>query len=127
MCGRFAITLPDEAMANLFDAAPANDLPDVPNFNVCPTTQVHVVTGGGDTLYGNVGDDTAFGGTAGDTVYAKAGTYDDGLVLIANSGTATDPIVFSAFPGDDGRPSRKAWSALRLCDFATLLPGNLAL
>ena len=46
MCGRFAITLPDEAMANLFDAAPANDLPEVPNFNVCPTTQVHVVTGG---------------------------------------------------------------------------------
>ncbi|MEM6306220.1 MAG: SOS response-associated peptidase, partial [Pseudomonadota bacterium] len=25
-------------------AAPANDLPDVPNYNVCPTTQVHVIT-----------------------------------------------------------------------------------
>lgn len=46
MCGRFAITLPDEAMAQVFSATPANDLPDVPNFNVCPTTQIHVVTGG---------------------------------------------------------------------------------
>ncbi|SHK06308.1 Putative SOS response-associated peptidase YedK [Shimia gijangensis] len=45
MCGRFAITLPHDAMAQLFSAAPANDLPDVPNFNVCPTTQVHVVRG----------------------------------------------------------------------------------
>lgn len=33
-------------MANLFEANPANDLPTIPNFNVCPTTQVHVVTGG---------------------------------------------------------------------------------
>jgi len=31
-------------MAQLFNAIPANDLPDVPNYNVCPTTQVHVVT-----------------------------------------------------------------------------------
>ena len=31
-------------MAQLFAATPANDLPDVPNYNVCPTTQVHVVT-----------------------------------------------------------------------------------
>lgn len=30
-------------MAQLFDAAPANDLPDVPNYNVCPTTSVHAV------------------------------------------------------------------------------------
>ena len=43
MCGRFAVTLPSDAMAQLFDATPANDLPDVPNFNVCPTTQIHVV------------------------------------------------------------------------------------
>ncbi|MEM6889730.1 MAG: SOS response-associated peptidase [Pseudomonadota bacterium] len=43
MCGRFAITLPPEAMAQLFEAAPDNYLPDVPNYNVCPTTQVHVV------------------------------------------------------------------------------------
>lgn len=33
-------------MAQLFDAVPANDLPDVPNYNVCPTTQVHVVRSG---------------------------------------------------------------------------------
>ena len=44
MCGRFAITLPDDAMAALFEAAPANDLPHVPNYNVCPTTQIHTVT-----------------------------------------------------------------------------------
>ncbi len=46
MCGRFAVTLPPDAMARLFQAVPANDLPDVPNFNVCPTTQVHVVRAG---------------------------------------------------------------------------------
>lgn len=45
MCGRFAITLPNDAMAQLFAATPANDLPEVPNFNVCPTTQIHVVRG----------------------------------------------------------------------------------
>lgn len=33
-------------MAQLFAAQPANDLPEVPNFNVCPTTQVHVVQSG---------------------------------------------------------------------------------
>ena len=30
-------------MAQLFTARPANTLPPVPNFNVCPTNQVHVV------------------------------------------------------------------------------------
>ena len=49
MCGRFAITLPSDAMAQLFDAQPDNDLPNVPNFNVCPTNAIHVVTGGSDT------------------------------------------------------------------------------
>lgn len=44
MCGRFAVTHPSDEMAQLFGAAPANDLPDVPDYNVCPTTQVHVVT-----------------------------------------------------------------------------------
>lgn len=44
MCGRFAITLPDDAMAALFEATPANNLPPLPNYNVCPTNQVHVVT-----------------------------------------------------------------------------------
>lgn len=47
MCGRFAITLPTDAMAALFDALPSNDLPAVPNFNVCPTDQVHAVTNEG--------------------------------------------------------------------------------
>ncbi|MCR8723158.1 SOS response-associated peptidase [Frigidibacter sp. ROC022] len=46
MCGRFAITLPPEAMVQLFDAVPGNDLPPVPNFNVCPTNAVHVVRRG---------------------------------------------------------------------------------
>jgi len=46
MCGRFATTLPNDAMAQLFAAQPANDLPIVPNFNVCPTTGVHVVQSG---------------------------------------------------------------------------------
>ncbi len=44
MCGRMAITLPHEAMAQVFDAVPGNDLPEVPNYNVCPTVQVHTVT-----------------------------------------------------------------------------------
>ncbi|MGJ5618374.1 SOS response-associated peptidase [Sulfitobacter sp. MF3-043] len=44
MCGRMAVTLPHDAMSQLFAAAPANDLPKVPNFNVCPTTDVFVVT-----------------------------------------------------------------------------------
>lgn len=46
MCGRFAITLPNDAMAQLFAAQPSNALPTVPNFNVCPTNQVHVVRNG---------------------------------------------------------------------------------
>lgn len=44
MCGRMAITLPHDAMAQMFDAAPANDLPEVPNYNVCPTVHVAAVT-----------------------------------------------------------------------------------
>lgn len=44
MCGRFTLTLPDDAMAQLFDAVPANDLPELPNYNICPTNQVHTVT-----------------------------------------------------------------------------------
>lgn len=47
MCGRFAITLPTEAMAQLFEATPSNDLPEVERFNVCPTTQIAVVTSEG--------------------------------------------------------------------------------
>ncbi len=48
MCGRVAVTLPNDAMAQLFSASPANNLPEVPNYNVCPTTQIHVVLGGQD-------------------------------------------------------------------------------
>lgn len=48
MCGRMALTLPMDAMAQLFAASPANDLPDVPNFNVCPTTQVPVIASDAD-------------------------------------------------------------------------------
>jgi putative SOS response-associated peptidase YedK len=46
MCGRMAITLPHDAMSQLFDAPPANDLPEVPNYNVCPTNMVAAVTRG---------------------------------------------------------------------------------
>ncbi|MGC9419433.1 MAG: SOS response-associated peptidase [Rhodovulum sp.] len=49
MCGRFAITLPTDAMARLFGAVPANDLPEGPNYNVCPTTPVATVTSEGGT------------------------------------------------------------------------------
>jgi putative SOS response-associated peptidase YedK len=48
MCGRFAVTLPIEAMAQLFEAQPDNDLPPVPNYNVCPTNSIHVVMGGAE-------------------------------------------------------------------------------
>jgi putative SOS response-associated peptidase YedK len=44
MCGRITTTLPTDAMAQLFAAAPNNDLPDVPNYNICPTDSVHTVT-----------------------------------------------------------------------------------
>ena len=43
MCGRMTMTHPNDAMAQLFEAAPANDLPDPPRYNICPTTQVTVV------------------------------------------------------------------------------------
>ncbi|WP_371153308.1 SOS response-associated peptidase [Jannaschia sp. 2305UL9-9] len=46
MCGRYALTLPHDAMAQVFSAAPANDLPIGPRWNICPTTQVPVVRGG---------------------------------------------------------------------------------
>lgn len=49
MCGRFAITLPHDAMARAFAAQPANDLPSVPDYNVCPTNSVTCVTAGSGT------------------------------------------------------------------------------
>ncbi len=48
MCGRMALTLPPEAMAQMFEAAPANTLPAGPNYNICPTDRVAVITGGAD-------------------------------------------------------------------------------
>lgn len=44
MCGRMVLTHAHDAMARLFEAEPANDLPDVPNYNVCPTNRIPVVT-----------------------------------------------------------------------------------
>lgn len=44
MCGRMANTLPTDSVARLFSATPANDLPPVPDYNICPTQSVAVVT-----------------------------------------------------------------------------------
>lgn len=41
-----AITLPHDAMGRLFDAMLANDLPEVPSYNVCPTQTISVCTPG---------------------------------------------------------------------------------
>jgi putative SOS response-associated peptidase YedK len=46
-----AITLPPEAMAQLFNATPANDLPPVPNYNVCATVNIHTVTSDSGTRH----------------------------------------------------------------------------
>ncbi|MEL7025954.1 MAG: SOS response-associated peptidase [Pseudomonadota bacterium] len=43
MCGRFTLTDPADALSALFEAVPANDLPDVPNYNICPTNRIHAV------------------------------------------------------------------------------------
>ena len=40
------MTHPSDAMARLFDAAPANDLPLVPRYNICPTQAVGVICAG---------------------------------------------------------------------------------
>ncbi len=49
MCGRFVL-LPkmqvddkDDAVLEPFEARAANDLPDLPNYNICPTDQIHAV------------------------------------------------------------------------------------
>lgn len=42
MCGRFALTLPHEAMAQLFDAALGGALMPVPRYNICPTQNITV-------------------------------------------------------------------------------------
>ena len=46
MCGRFTMTLPVDTTTQLFDAVPNNDLPSVPDFNVCPTQQIYVIVPG---------------------------------------------------------------------------------
>ncbi len=46
-----AITLPHDAMAQTFSATMANNLPDVPNFNVCPTVQVGAVSSDAGTRH----------------------------------------------------------------------------
>jgi putative SOS response-associated peptidase YedK len=38
-------------MAQLFNATPANDLPTVPNYNVCPTVNIHTVTSDAGTRH----------------------------------------------------------------------------
>lgn len=43
MCGRFAITLPDDAVKDWFAVDLVRPLPPVPRYNVCPTTDVTVV------------------------------------------------------------------------------------
>ena len=44
MCGRFTMTDPDDELVEAFGAVPGNDLPPVPNYNVCPTNRVAAVT-----------------------------------------------------------------------------------
>ena len=44
MCGRLTLTHPNTALAALFDAVMAKDLPESPRFNICPTQAVPVVT-----------------------------------------------------------------------------------
>jgi putative SOS response-associated peptidase YedK len=51
MCGRFVITHPDAALAKLFEATPANDLPEGPRYNVCPTQAVATVRSEGGTRH----------------------------------------------------------------------------
>lgn len=46
MCGRFALSQPQDATAALFEAQPDNDLPPAPRYNICPTMPVAVVTSG---------------------------------------------------------------------------------
>jgi putative SOS response-associated peptidase YedK len=43
-----ALTLPAAEIAQIFEAAPDNDLPLGANYNICPTDQVTVITGGTD-------------------------------------------------------------------------------
>lgn len=44
MCGRLSISYDVAEVFDDFEAAASNDLPEIPNYNVCPTTQIAVVT-----------------------------------------------------------------------------------
>ena len=44
MCGRFALSLPQDALVNIFQAKPFNSLPELPNYNIYPTTSIHTIT-----------------------------------------------------------------------------------
>lgn len=44
MCGRMALTVPPQAMAQMFEAVVSNDLTGTTNYNVCPTQTIPVVT-----------------------------------------------------------------------------------
>ena len=46
MCGRYALTLPDTAMAQLFEASITASLMPVPRYNICPTQNVTTVVSG---------------------------------------------------------------------------------
>ncbi|NQW13093.1 MAG: SOS response-associated peptidase [Rhodobacter sp.] len=48
MCGRFALTLPHEAMSQLFDASIGAALMPVPRYNICPTHNITTATSGPD-------------------------------------------------------------------------------
>ena len=43
MCGRFALTLPDDAMAQLFDASLGATLMPTPRYNICPTQRITTI------------------------------------------------------------------------------------
>lgn len=47
MCGRMAITLPHDAMAQMFAASADNDLPVGANYNLCPTQTISVAVSDG--------------------------------------------------------------------------------
>ncbi len=43
MCGRFALFHAPDELAQFFHARPDNDLPPLPNYNICPTNPIHSV------------------------------------------------------------------------------------
>jgi putative SOS response-associated peptidase YedK len=45
-----ALTVPPQAMAQIFDAAPDNDLPEGTDYNICPTDTIAAITGGPDRV-----------------------------------------------------------------------------